>query len=1205
MSITKTDLAPELDVLTVPLSGINLIEASAGTGKTWTITGLYVRLLLERGLDIDQILVVTYTKAATAELRERIMQRLSDTRQAMKNGASDDPFCGRLIQQYPNSSDRAVVIRRLDHAIGSFDEAAVYTIHSFCQRVLNDSPFESGIEFEFELMPDESELIGKIIEDFWRLEISQASGIWADYLLQKNESPEKLAISLRGYTGKPYLKIIPSPKTTITTDIEQRALGQFENARLIWQHDRSLIESLLLDSPTLNRNKYRPNSIHKWCLELDNFFTLQTISLDWPRGLDKFTTTSLSEGCKKKLSPPEHGYFNACALLLDTLQTLKDLYTEKWVATRVRLLNYCNRELETRKLASQHLSYNDLLNRLNQALCAKFGAKLGKSIRNQYRAALIDEFQDTDPVQYNIFKTIYFGQSRPVVFVGDPKQAIYGFRGADVFSYLQARQTAANIYSLKTNRRSSPALIGAINKLFMASPNPFITPDISYPKALAVDQSSNKLRVEKDVLAPFRILRTPSDSHEPNHAVPRNKTDHIALACQITVDEITALLNQAQQGSATLTVDGHRRALHGGDIAILVGTHRQAQSMQHVLSVKQIPSVRHGQESVFQTLEAYELYSVLQSVAKPASEALIKATLITELVGFTANEISQLQDQTKNWEDHLDSFRHLNQLWQNHGFTAMFRRWFDTYQVATNLADYQDGERRLTNILHLAELLQVAQREHPGCDSLLKWLANNIRSPEGGDESTLLRLESDAERVKIVTIHSSKGLEYPVVFCPFLWDGSLGSNRTDSVEFHDPSDNYRSLIDLGSNRFEQHKNYAEKEKFAENLRLLYVGLTRAKHRCYVVWGTLPTRRNGLAASAFAWLLHGPRQAVNEPLDAMGKIARKLDCERIDQALKNLTDSAPQSISVIATDLPTTKFETKVSKTEKLRCAKFHRKSLIPAWRMSSYSGLTSGLDSETSDYDPIDQRADEPPDEMSIFSFPRGAVAGTCLHSILESWDFQSSAITLLQRLVQHKLYAHGIATDWTHSVSNSLLLLLNKPLGENEIKLKDLDLSERLVELEFCFPLKNFSFYKLKKILSEPSSQLPNVFIRASQDLSFEHFNGYMKGYIDLVFESNKRFYIVDYKSNWLGNGIADYAPNRLFMPMAQHHYYIQYLIYSIGLHRYLACRIPDYSYDQHFGGIFYLFLRGIGEDGPNGIFETKPSYALIRQMDDLMDGK
>ena len=1057
MPLKKTDPTPELDVLNVPLIGINLIEASAGTGKTWTITGLYLRLLLEHELDIDQILVVTYTKAATAELRNRIRQRLKDAQQAMKIGAGNDPFCEQLIQKYSNPSDCAAVFRRLDHAIRSFDKAAVYTIHSFCQRVLNDSPFESGIDFEFEIMPDESELIGKIIEDFWRQEISRASGIWADYILQQNISPENLADSLRGYTGKPYLKIIPSPKSTMTTDIEQRALAQFENARSIWQSDRNLIEPLLLDSPTLNRNKYRANSIRKWCLELDYFFTIQRVSLNWPKGVDKFTTSSLKDGCNKNRRPPEHAFFDVCTLLLDTLQTLKDLYHARWVDTRIRMLNYCNRELCMRKLDSRQLSYNDLLNCLEQALCAKHGAKLGQSIRNQYRAALIDEFQDTDPVQYNIFKTIYFGQSRPVVFVGDPKQAIYGFRGADVFSYLQARQAASNIYSLKTNRRSTPALIDAINTLFLASPDPFFSPDITFPKALAVEQPSNNLKIENDVLAPFRILRTPLDSRKPNPGIPRKKTDNIAIACRITVDEITALLNQAQQGSATLTVDGHRRSLHGGDIAILVGTHRQAQSMQQALSARQIPSVRHGQESVFQTHEANEMYFVLQSVAKPSSEGLIKAALITELMGFSANEISQLQDHTESWEHHLDLVRHLNHLWQNHGFTAMFRRWFDAYQVAGNLADYQDGERRLTNILHLAELLQVAQREHAGCDNLLKWLADNLEVADSGDESTLLRLESDAERVRIVTLHSSKGLEYPIVFCPFLWDGSLGSNRTDSIVFHDPNDNYRSLVDFGSNHFAQHKICAEKEKFSENLRLLYVALTRAKYRCYVVWGFLPKRRATLAASAFTWLLHGPHQAVNEPLDAMRKISRDLDSESIDQALKQLTDSAPQSISVIATNLPTANIACKTSRKKKLRCANFNRKSLNPAWKISSYSGLTSGLDIEPRDYDPIDQRTDEHLDDISIFSFPRGPAAGTCLHSILESWDLQSSDSALLQQLVQHKLYSHGIATDWAHTVSDSLLLMLNKPLGENRIKLKDLRLSQRLGEFEFCFPLKNF----------------------------------------------------------------------------------------------------------------------------------------------------
>ena len=1200
--MNNTDSVQELDVLSVALHGTNLIEASAGTGKTWTITGLFVRLLLEQDLKVDQILVVTYTNAATAELRDRIRKRLFETLDALKTGGSKDPFCDRINQCYTQPSERAKAIRRLDRALRGLDEAAIFTIHGFCQRVLTESPFESGIDFEFELMPDESELIREIVDDFWRGQIAQATGLWADYLIALNHDPDTLAITLGRHVGKPRLNLLPTAGTQHANDNEDLLMDLFQTARSIWQKDHAEIKILLLTDKALNRNKFRKSSLEKWCAEQDNYFDSKQPALPWPEKLDRFTSKFIQASCKNAQSPPQHVFFDACESLLDALERANSDFYSKWSQCKVQLLEYCNRELPRRKLELQCLSYNDLLNRLDQALSTNNGADLAQSIRKRYPAALIDEFQDTDPVQYNIFRSVYLNQPNPVVFVGDPKQAIYRFRGADIYSYLQARRSATNVYSLKTNRRSVPWLIDAVNALFGRSVAPFLSEQIAYPKAQAADDSKTELIVDSNLAQPFRVLLMPRATENDDSRSALKKVQISTLACGGTANEIVRLLNSAEQGAAMLVGGDDSRPLHGGDIAILVGTHRQGQLMQHALSERGVANVRHGQESVFQSNEAQELYVILKAVAKPSHEPFVKAALITELSGLSAHQLAELESETNRWEKTLDLFRNLNDQWRKQGFMPMFRCWFNTQRIAQNLSYYRDGERRLTNILHLGELLQGVQLGNPSCEGLLAWLADNIYKPKTDDESTLLRLESDATRVKIVTIHSSKGLEYPVVFCPFLWDAGVRSQDRDSVEFHDPNNNHQSTLDLGSDAFEYHAKLAANERFAEQLRLLYVGLTRAKNRCYVVWGAVPSRRGNLTNSAFAWLLHGPRNAVDDPLATMQDISAKLDRSKIEQDLASLVAAAPHAIAVQTVELEMNQYKSKQAHVDQLRCAPSTRGVLEPSWTMNSFSGMAHDYPSEKPDYDRVDLTEPEEPDSDSIFAFPRGAIPGTCLHSILENWDFVSTDTVALKQLIEEKLFAHGIDEEWANTVLNTVRSTLQAPLGKTQIRLAELPAKHRMTELEFCFPLDDFSLGHFRQILSDPDLEVMGEFISASKRLSSSQFDGYMKGFIDLVFEAEGRFFIIDYKSNWLGNSLANYSPTQLIHPMAQHHYYVQYLIYTVATHRYLRSRLQNYNYADHFGGVFYMFLRGVSANSASGIFHTLPSYKLVRSLDELM---
>lgn len=1191
-----TSAYQELSVFATPIKGVNLIEASAGTGKTWTITGLYVRLVVEEAYRVEQILVVTYTKAATAELRERIRRRLTEALAVIAVGEPADDYCRILLERVVASGQRRLAMRRLQTAIRNFDEAAIFTIHGFCQRVLTESAFESGMAFETELAPDESGFIQEIVDDFWRRETAAASKLWASYLADNGQNPDAWRQSVRPHLGKPYLEITTIPEPEDGAAAEKNLIGAFGNARAVWLDFRDEITRLVLQSAAdeiLNKKSYRPDALPVWFADFDDFFAGEDARLPPPEKLAKLGLAELEKGTRKGKPPPHHPFFNICSELAEAAEKLAGIYSLKLIGLKIRLIGECNAELPKRKSKLGLVSYDDLLNRLADALRSSEGGHLATVIRSRYHAALIDEFQDTDPVQYRIFRAIYSTGDRPVFYVGDPKQAVYAFRGADVFSYLEARGQAAAHYTLAVNQRSAPRLIAAVNALFMRSPNPFLLREIDYHPVQPAAKKRPLLTVEGDTGEPLRFTLI----RDGEKALSKETANR--LAAQATATDIVRLLNLAAVGKARLVGVGEDRPVNGGDIAILVPTHRQGNLIQAALAQRGVPAVRQGQDNVFQSKEAVELELILSGIVEPQREMRIRTALATELAGLDAFTLFSLQNNEEAWGGKVHDFSRYRELWLGRGFMPMFRRWMEENGVVERLLRHPDGERRLTNLLHLAELLQVESREKPGPEVLLGWFSRTLRDP-GGDEEALLRLESDAERVKIVTVHTSKGLEYPIVHCPFLWDGNLWKKEETAASFHDADRNYQPVLTLGGPDYEYHRQLASKEKLAEKLRLLYVALTRAKHHCQVIWGLV----SGMETSALAWLLNGPSATTDDPLASMDCLCKGLDNAAIEATLQDFARQAPGTIAVEDFQIDETPYAPPATPAQDLHVRTFTRPYLRPTWRMASFSALARGRHSEAPDYDPSEPDPRDQPQDRSFFAFPRGAGAGRCLHAIFEEWGFTCTDRKALERLVCRKLKAHGIAEEWATVVADSVQTTLATDLDGKNLKLMRIDARNRLAELEFTYPIHELAVQGLKALLGETALGLPMAFARSAESLAFETVNGYMKGFIDLTFEADGRYYILDYKSNWLGSTAQDYAPPRLLQAMAREHYYLQYLIYCLALHRYLGLRLPDYHYDSHFGGVFYLFLRGMGhENAPGcGIFWDRPSKELIAALDGLL---
>lgn len=1177
-----------LDVYRVPLAGLNLIEASAGTGKTWTIAGLYIRLVAETGVPVERILVVTYTKAATEELRDRIRRRLVDVRLALEQGGSDDEFCSRLIEGW---GDHSAARERLLQAIRGFDQAAIFTIHGFCQRALADAALECGVPFESELLVDERDLLLELMEDFWRRELTAAAPLEAAALIDAFREPSSLAAAIRPYAGRSHLAVL-APQAMDWPEAKTRYAAAYEAARASWQHEREDISAQVLQADSLNGNKYRRASIPGWLAQLDMFLDGAEPVLPTFDKLAKFSARELAAGVKKGGSAPRHRFFELCDELVEAAMDLAAAQGAFISAFRLRALNFANVELITRKTERRVQSYEDLLTGLQNALSGSRGGFLSGALRARYGAALIDEFQDTDPIQYDIFDRIYGGSTLPVFLVGDPKQAIYSFRGADIFAYLKAQAAARERYTLDTNWRSTPTLVRAVNAVFGSAERPFLFDEIRFNAVHAPPRGAGLLQIDGKVGKPLHIWFLSRDEQSK----PLGKGAAAERCAQATAAEIARLLSSGAQGRAQIGA----RGVSGGDVAVLVRSHTQGRMVYEQLARLGIASVQRAQDNVFHSREAGEVERVLLAVAEPARDALVRAALVTDMLGYCGEQLDAWNRGAEDWERQLEQFHGYRELWLEHGFIRMFRQLLADQQVASRLLRYPDGERRLTNVMHLAELVHAeARRLRSGIDGLLKWFADRRGADNRAGEETQLRLESDANLVKIVTIHGSKGLQYPIVFCPFLWDGGRTDQSGNAVVFHDPEQDFASCLDMGSTRIEVHRRLAAREELAENIRLAYVALTRAEHRCYLTWGAV----NDGERSALGWLFHRTADQISlQPEEVAARVLHS-DDQTLRDDLQRLGAQAADAIEIGDAPLGQgTPVPEPVTGGERLAARVF--KHRLPAdWRVSSFSALAGGGESEHPDYDRVPTADTAPEPEMNFFGFPRGSRAGQCLHSLLERVDFRNVARrSELESLAAGALREYRYDECWLPVLVDAVQRVAYTPLDESgTLTLQTIAPGVRVNEMEFYYPLGQITAKGLQRVLYQHGFPGDSVGGEEIDWLSFAPTHGFMKGFIDLVFEHQGRYYLADYKSNWLGDDPVAYVRGRLAAAMGQHGYFLQYLIYTVALHRYLARRMPGYTYESGFGGVYYLFLRGMDPTRGNGtgVFYDRPSPALVAALD------
>ena len=1188
-----------------------------------------------------EILVVTFTNAATEELRERIRTRLAEAAGFFRGTGAGDPFLEDLKNAY-DTDDLPAMAMRLDQAAQWMDESAIHTIHAWCQRMLRQHAFDSLSLFDLELAPSDQDLLEETACDFWRAGFYPLS---ADTLSQfkaaaRISTPQELLKQV-----KPIINAVEYAgqiRAEDPFDMIRRRMQAIESARLVWASDFDTAVEQVQKARTdkiLNNNKYRKPSLDSWIDQLDEWVNHAGPLPDEPV-LEKLSSRGLADGTSKNNAPPAHPAYDALDRLNEALASMD---------IRQALMYYAAAEIHKRMAAAKdrlsRMGFNDLLTRLGQALTRPGSGKnrLARVIREQFPVAMIDEFQDTDPIQYQSFGAIYLNAENTGLFmIGDPKQAIYAFRGADIHTYLRARQdTRGRHYTLEKNYRSTRPMVAAVNQVFGRASHleqgAFLFRD-QIPFEPVSAQGRQETFLVEDRPVPAMTLWQMDQDGPVKKTGPEGYIARMAKAC---AQEITRLINLGRQipcRAGFVEPEDMITPLRPSDIAVLVRDGREAAAIRSALAACGVKSVYlSDRESVFETPEARSMMYILQACADPANDARIKTALATPVLDLSFEALDRLNQDELVREAELERFRQFQEIWHHRGVLPMIRSLLLAFNAGAGMLADPFGERRLTNVLHLAELLQAAAADLDGDQGLIRWLAAQIENPKGAGDDQILRLESDQALVRVVTIHKAKGLEYPLVFLPFICSfRKVTAKNSPMVKIHDPDGIVRMVVNPGAEDLDT----ADQERLAEDLRILYVALTRACHACWLGMGVMGkvTKASGetsdLHESGIGYLLTGGEMIPAAELPVV------------------LADVKGDCDAVCVSPLPDLSLETAAPEPDHqvLSPARIFLGTIPKNWRITSYSGIltgaampeggtetgadagvdagaeagamagvslddTAGESLDSPDSPAQDQLQEAAGEERlfpeisfkarSIHAFARGPEPGTFLHDILE-W----AAHTGFDRVVQDPAATRDKIASlcsrrgwdaWSNVLFDWLLKLLQTRLHlpKTFLTLSGLGADQCRAEMEFLFAAHQVNIQDLDRRVTD--AVLPGI---VRPVLRQDRVNGMLKGFIDLVFCHGGRYFVLDYKSNYLGDDATAYDKDAMVPAMAGHRYDLQSVLYILALHRLLKARVPDYDYERDVGGAVYLFLRGVDASG-TGVYADKPPKTLIDELDRLFKEK
>jgi exodeoxyribonuclease V beta subunit len=1111
----------------MPLSDITLIEASAGTGKTWTLTRIFLRLLIEKEMSVDSILVMTFTKAATHELRQRIRAALVS---ALERTDPD-------INSYLDSFDKEKCRLRLRLALHRFDSAPIHTIHAFASSVLASFALESGQPIGLTLAEskESKELLELAAADFWRREIATLPVEWLKFM----GGPEPDYFSAIAGNSSPFVKIYPDiiDNENDWEKIKEEGMTALAAFKYSWNIEKEEVYKYLTTPKAFDGRKIQARYADRWFKIADRVARMESIFAitNELEVLEKISRNALTNAVAKCTLLRNFGYFDS----LDTLFSLFAKMQMRIVELKYKSIGTINTILNKLKREKGLTTFDDLLSNVYSGLSGKL---LKTALKNKYKVALIDEFQDTDPLQYKITESLFGEEGRPLILIGDPKQAIYQFRGADLFTYLNATKTIpdSSKFTITTNYRSDGKLIDGVNALFSEErrENVFILEGLHY-------RTINKPQSTPTCGSGITLLELKNPNNDQSLIVESRKRIVEAVSAKIS----------------SMLLGGYAKPQ---EIAVLTRTNVEAQLIKAALSALNIPSVTDAENDLFLSIEANELRLFLVAVFSYNNRHTVQPFLLSTWGGLTPDAVRSFEESSDRYILEINQMKSIKGIWERSGIAAAFETYDRTSKLRERLIKLEDGERIIANINHLIEILSEHEEEEGLSPlSLIGYLDKEMDEKSMGRETYQLRLERDDSAVVVQTIHRSKGLEYPIVFCPFAW--SRSQRPKPPYSFHDDEGNRLLGIDPADDTA---IGNAQLESNAESIRLLYVALTRAKKSCYVVFGNIKESDS----SALNHLLFGKdvTENWNEALSILDSMKEHLTIDILDEEPgQTISDNTVSGIICKAKDF---------------------KRMLEKNFSISSFTSLSRSIHStEYASGKEWDEGKKVIPDETA--ELPKGKTVGSCIHKMFENIDFNSYTYDELKNAATLALDYYSLPQSHTEKLISMAQLVLTTELHQTmtAFTLSKLSKNKRIAEMQFHLPLSALEADTLNSIVS------------LSNQLNFKTVSGYLLGFIDLVFEYEGRYYILDWKSNHLGNTINDYTSEAIESAMDHSSYKLQYYLYIAALNRYLSAKIPDYNYNTHFGGVFYLFVRGISNETKwnRGVYFDRPDESVIISLD------
>lgn len=1215
LSSSSQSAAPEflpLDVTTLPLSNRHLIEASAGTGKTFNITRIAIKVLLVKKISITQLLIVTFTKAATQELRARIAQTLQEFIVMLEGDPSAwDELLTHIFENEPDITAEWA-LKHLKVAVFEMDEAAIFTINSFCGRMLTQSSFLTHQPFDQAIIDDSESIYIEVLQDWF---------------LQQQSNPE-MRSALHDMGLETPIKYFETYKnillSTLPVDFPTQA-----SLAILAQYSGQLIFDSLVQQRKVFAKILQPHVPH-----IQTYFDTKKKDIVVDDVLDWCNASEFSD-ISTTLSVMMHGtaikgYVKTLGVndpddLIESFKGFHDLVKKRFanntkrfseLAENIESITLIADSLNTiQTLASKEkrrngvLDHSDTVSLFSQQIVAG-NAQLINSIQMQYPIALIDEFQDTDADQYAIFQHVYpINDPRfMLLMIGDPKQAIYGFRGGDVFTYLKAVKDAKHHWSMDTNYRSTASVVNGYNALFygLAIPNHRIDDMQKWAASRAKQQTSISHDNATSVIAQPTpehglfdygiqynwILATPkakanntplldsmsqsgthffglsADQVDPEHPVAKDKFTAIKLMSQWVAQEVQRLITSVRLGD---------RLVAPADIAILVNNRAQGQIIKKVFAVSGLNSViLSDRTSIFASNQATNMYRFLNGLLNYNQDRAFKALLGTDLFGLERQSLSTIEDDPNAIDANKLKAFDLLQRWQRDGVMAML-----TFVLKTHFKIYghgDDSERIISNYMQLAEILNEVERTNSLVTMTVTFLYEKLAQQNDAD-SYCQRLESDDALIKIVTIHGSKGLEYPIVFVPF---DSFGKEKliSDSNKFCTYYDKETQTKRHFLGRVPHIEAQQIEQLSRETIRLLYVAITRAAHRCYLGYQDIHHFSN----SAIHYVL----SQVAVPLQLS-----------TNEYMQQLAAHEPNTFAYH--DVPSQINVPRMEFTEDptLLSALTYDGKTQSQWQVYSYTKLLKqNVQVDLNEKSHGDDKAgaslyvNKSVSDEIRFTLTKGAGAGELLHKILEKSDFTEA---FDEDVVKQEFKTH-LVNDSEHAdaviewLNEIVRTPLHNPHHKASFSLQQLTQRQTLREPQFYFPLENTSIGSLTHLLATHRGMAVSI---ASVQRQLQ---GMMQGFIDLIFTVDGKYYVADYKSTHLGNALSDYSHDALLNDIQSHQYDLQYLIYTWVLHKMLSQHIQDYDPQIHLGGVYYFYLRGMSPNAPpnNGVY-----YRHITQQD------